>query len=213
MWTAIFSDVHGNLPALEQFVASTRSLADAYLCLGDVVNYGPWNDECLDLVFSLPGIVVLEGNHERLFLGTEPDDSLIPLVREFLYHSRTFFTRQDRIARLPRDHVLGRFFCIHTIDNRRIFPDTPLEIDRDYLIGHSHHLFQREIDGFLLLNCGSIGQDRQRIDRLNYVLYNTVTGEIRLCQEIYPAERLLQEMKVRGYSQRCLDYYRSKIVG
>ena len=67
---AVFSDVHANLPALERFVDQTRAEVDAYICLGDVVNYGPWNDECLDLVISLPGIVYIEGNHERLFCGT-----------------------------------------------------------------------------------------------------------------------------------------------
>jgi predicted phosphodiesterase len=68
---AILSDVHGNLPALEKFLKSTKYIADTYICLGDVVNYGPWNDECLEFVHSLPGVVLLEGNHERLFLGVD----------------------------------------------------------------------------------------------------------------------------------------------
>ena len=91
MIIAILSDVHGNLPALEKFVQRTRPIADSYLCLGDVVNYGPWNDECLELIHSLPGIVFIEGNHERLFLGTEPIQDEIALVREFYAHSMKYF--------------------------------------------------------------------------------------------------------------------------
>ena len=71
MRLAIFSDVHGNLPALELFVADTERVVDGYVCLGDVVNYGPWSDECVELVCSLPNIIYLEGNHERMFLGEE----------------------------------------------------------------------------------------------------------------------------------------------
>src|SRR6266568_7168235 len=65
---AVFGDVHANLPALETFLGQVEGHVDAYLCLGDVVNYGPWNDECLERITALPEVTLLEGNHERLFL-------------------------------------------------------------------------------------------------------------------------------------------------
>ena len=38
---AIFSDVHGNLPALEAVLADSRERGvDAVYCLGDLVGYG-----------------------------------------------------------------------------------------------------------------------------------------------------------------------------
>src|SRR5512136_1600072 len=83
MLVAILSDIHANLPALEKFVASTQGVAEAYICLGDVINYGPWNDECLELLYSLPNVVVLEGNHERLFLGADQIADELPLVQAF----------------------------------------------------------------------------------------------------------------------------------
>ena len=120
MITAVFSDVHANLPALETFVRSTERVADAYLCLGDVVNYGPWNDECLELVHSLPNVVLLEGNHERLFLGLDPIEEELPLVREFYRHSVPGFLRRDLISGLPASCVLGAFLCVHTLEGRKI---------------------------------------------------------------------------------------------
>ena len=36
-----------------------------YIC------YDSFNDECLEIVQSLPGIVCVEGNHERMFSGIE----------------------------------------------------------------------------------------------------------------------------------------------
>ena len=44
MRTAIFSDIHGNLPALEIAIKNTKNI-DRYIVLGDVVNYGPWSNK------------------------------------------------------------------------------------------------------------------------------------------------------------------------
>ena len=60
MRLAVFSDIHGNLEALEAFIhdAAGRRV-DAYICLGDVVGYGANPNECVDLVRSVTGEVVL----------------------------------------------------------------------------------------------------------------------------------------------------------
>lgn len=65
MRLAIFSDIHGNLEALEAFIrdASGRRL-DAYICLGDVVGYGASPGQCLDRLNSLPRLHLLLGNHD-----------------------------------------------------------------------------------------------------------------------------------------------------
>jgi len=43
---AVFSDVHGNLPALEAVLADVeRRDVPATLCLGDLVGYGPFPNE------------------------------------------------------------------------------------------------------------------------------------------------------------------------
>ena len=59
MRLAILSDIHGNLPALEAVAVRLRDV-EQVVCLGDVVNYGPWNDECLELLRTLPRLVLLE---------------------------------------------------------------------------------------------------------------------------------------------------------
>ena len=54
MKVAVFSDIHGNLEALEAFVedAAGRQVDD-YVCLGDVVGYGGAPNECADIVREL----------------------------------------------------------------------------------------------------------------------------------------------------------------
>lgn len=52
--TAIISDLHGNIPALEVALADARQRgAGRYVCLGDVVGYGAKPRECLDIVMKL----------------------------------------------------------------------------------------------------------------------------------------------------------------
>jgi predicted phosphodiesterase len=210
MIVAVFSDVHGNLPALEKFVRSTRAIADRYVCLGDVVNYGPWNDECLELVNSLPGIVLLEGNHERLFLGAVSIQEEIALVREFYEHSIRYFTRRDLIAALPTSFQLDRFICKHTIDERKVYADTGIEVTCNYMIGHTHQQYQIERSGKLIVNPGSIGQNRKDIDIFNYALYETSSHNITLCEEFCPIDQFVAELVARRYPQACIDYYRNK---
>ncbi|HEY1795836.1 MAG TPA: metallophosphoesterase family protein [Stellaceae bacterium] len=213
MRVAVFSDVHANLPALETFVADTRGRVDGYVCLGDVVNYGPWNDECLDVVVSLPGIVFIEGNHERLFLGTEAIADEHPLVQQFYAASIARFTRRSLIENLALQHDLGDFSCVHTIDHRRIYADTEVPVDGSYFIGHTHHAFDVTRKRNRIVNCGSIGQNRRRVDRLNYALVDTGSGDVALMERDYPVEILISEMKRLNYPRACLDYYYSKLPG
>jgi predicted phosphodiesterase len=205
---AIFSDIHANLPALETFIEATRRRADAYLCLGDAVDYGPWNDECLDLIFSLPGIVFLEGNHERLFSGADPIENQPPLAQQFFHASRAFFTREEALRDLPNFVKVGEFGAQHTIANLRLFPDTPLEVSGKHFVGHSHYQFRRDFPGGgVLVNCGSVGQNRRRIDLVSYALYDTRAGDIRLEERPYPVNLFIEELRSRGYPQECIDYY------
>jgi len=45
----IISDIHGNITALD----AINEKADLVLCLGDVVNYGPYPKECIERVKNL----------------------------------------------------------------------------------------------------------------------------------------------------------------
>ncbi len=210
MKIAIFSDVHGNLIALEKFIQATQNAVDGYVCLGDVVNYGPWNDECLDIIRQLPDITILEGNHERLFLGTEDICSELPLVQDFFRHSRQLFSRGDLLAGLPRHMRLGIFECVHTIDKRSIYQDTFIEIACNYILGHTHHQFQISRAGFLIANPGSVGQNRKWINMADYSVLDTKSGALQMRSVPYDLDLFLAELRLRHYSERCIGYYTSK---
>ena len=85
--TAIISDLHGNMPALDAAVADACERgARRFVCLGDTVGYGAQPREALDVVMRLCVVgaklpdgstledgLCLKGNHEEALL-TSPED-------------------------------------------------------------------------------------------------------------------------------------------
>lgn len=67
MRTAIISDIHANLPALEAVLEDIDACGvDRIFCLGDVIGYGPEPRQCLEM--STRFQVNLLGNHEEAVL-------------------------------------------------------------------------------------------------------------------------------------------------
>jgi predicted phosphodiesterase len=62
---AVFSDIHGNLPALDAVLADIDAQRpDAIWYAGDFVGYGPWPDECVRRIADA-GIPAVYGNYDR----------------------------------------------------------------------------------------------------------------------------------------------------
>jgi predicted phosphodiesterase len=71
---AVISDVHSNLPALEAVLQKTRELeANVIYCLGDIVGYGPFPNECVELI-KAHSAASIKGNHDSGLLGETPID-------------------------------------------------------------------------------------------------------------------------------------------
>ena len=65
--TAIVSDIHGNLAALEAVLEDIGSQnVDRVVCLGDVIGYGPHPCDCLDHAMKFSFCVL--GNHDSIAL-------------------------------------------------------------------------------------------------------------------------------------------------
>jgi len=62
---AFFSDVHGNLPGLKQVLHEIKEREiDTVVCLGDLVQYGPEPEECIELLRNSE-IDCIQGNCDR----------------------------------------------------------------------------------------------------------------------------------------------------
>ncbi len=120
MRTAIISDIHGNLEALQAVLKDIESQhCQRVICLGDVVGYGPNPCECLDIVSKLDGCVL--GNHDYGAL-IDPEgfsaaaEQAIFWTRKQLECNTSISDAQRRLeylARLPRTISEGNLMFVH----------------------------------------------------------------------------------------------------
>jgi predicted phosphodiesterase len=204
----IYSDVHGNLPAFEKML-KTEGACDQYICLGDLVNYGPWSNECVDLAVSLSNSKILMGNHELayingFYLGSNP------LAQAFFNKTYPNFDRIDLIKSFNIELCLDKYICQHTLNDLYVYPDTQIDLNMNYIIGHSHHQFYSKSNNYILYNTGSVGQNRKFINIINYLTYDTEKKIISMKSIEYNLDLLINEMKRLSYSEECLKYYLTK---
>lgn len=120
MRTAIVSDIHGNLEALQAVLTDLRTQGcDRTICLGDIVGYGPNPCECLDLVTKLDGCVL--GNHDYGAL-IDPEGFSAAAEQAIFWTRRQLENpdspeeskrRLEFIARLPRTISDGNILFVH----------------------------------------------------------------------------------------------------
>ena len=200
-----FSDIHGNLPALE--IALKKIDNDSNLIfLGDIVNYGPWSNECVELIDTLKNKVTLLGNHEDYFLNgiNCPHD----LVHSFFDFCISKFNKFDIISTYKNKFSFLDFTCLHTIDDKKIFSDSDLLIDRNYVIGHSHQQFQTKNNNFLLVNPGSIGQNRKNLNIISFCEFDTSQKSFIFHNLEYDSTVVIKKMIDLKYPDSCVNYYK-----
>lgn len=67
---AYFTDVHGNIDALDAVIEDARYCgADRFICGGDMIGIGPFTNEVLKRLFSIPSIQMVTGNHDEAVLA------------------------------------------------------------------------------------------------------------------------------------------------
>jgi len=210
MKVLVISDIHGNLPALEYVLTRERD-TDLVISLGDVVNYGPWSNECVDLLDTLKNKILIKGNHEEAYLsGSYPGDH--PVAKAFFDFCYPSFTQNSKIKNYIKNYKYKGFEFVHTINDKYIYEDTEVEINENTFIGHSHRPFLRTINNHQLINVGSVGQNRTNIDELNYVIWQPEIASIEVITKQFSADGLLNEMRHKRYPQLCLNYIESKRV-
>ena len=208
----IFGDVHGNLPALEKLFRIEKGNYGLAICHGDVVNYGPWSNECVEYLDSLSDIVLLKGNHEEAFLSeTYPGKNEV--AKTFFNFCYPKFERKDNIQKYGSTFRAGGFQVSHTIGDMYLYPDSDLskfQIKEDFFIGHSHYQFDRRVGDFKIVNTGSVGQNRKIINLAEYVIYDDYKKQVELKSFQFDIGKVIEKMDEEKYPQVCLDYYKKK---
>ena len=161
MRTAVLSDVHGNLPALQAVSrdANMPPAVDEYWYLGDAVGYGPWPLGVWEVLrdLNIPDGCWLAGNHEWGLLRKLPGRRLISIGGQV--HSLGFYSRlawpilklqqevlqdqermREHLDSLPVHGTLGE--GIHLAHGTFAFEGS----EEDWVIRYSEHPTLRESD-------------------------------------------------------------------
>jgi len=187
MKLGIVSDIHGNLPALEQCLeVLDQEGVDKIICLGDTVGYGPYPNECLDILRerSIPSVL---GNHDAGAIGEltikffrEPNASLLKWTGKNLTPGN-----HDFLSNLPFIMENNGWIAAHSspvqpekwrylrsaVTCRKLLEEIDQEI---CFVGHTHipGVVASEIGVFNLqkgfkyvINPGSVGQSRDEDKR------------------------------------------------
>jgi len=213
----ILSDIHSNLPALERVLEDAGEV-DLILCAGDIVGYGPWPNECVDLSRDL-GFLSVAGNHDHASV-TGIAMGFNPYAEEAVRITYRLLREENReyLARLPESLglTLGRrrVAIYHGSPrdplNEYILPYTAEQVLESFLqetgsdlliLGHTHIPFIRHIENRLVINPGSVGQPRDRDPRASYMILETRGGdlEVELRRVEYPIETVARKMLQEGF--------------
>lgn len=104
MRIGVYSDVHANLTALKAVLAAYEDLGDIdhFVCLGDVVGYGAFPQECCDIVRQHVRHTVL-GNHDAAVCGRMDYSYYYPAAKQALNHHAELLAQVNRdwLTELP----------------------------------------------------------------------------------------------------------------
>ncbi|MEM9773754.1 MAG: metallophosphoesterase family protein [Chloroflexota bacterium] len=178
---AVFSDVHGNLPALQAVAADVDKWgADFTVVNGDVINRGPLPAACWDFVQARAkndGWHIVRGNHEEYVLNHLNPEKVDKVFQMSLWTLSKIRSSVDQLLALPEqwsklDERAGELRVTHaSMAGSRIgiyptVPSTSIETFRPLIdpppsvlcVGHTHLPMIKMIDDTLVINSGSAGQ-------------------------------------------------------
>lgn len=231
---AIFSDVHGNLPALEAVLSDIEGQGvDKVIHCGDLVGYGPFPNEVINLIRNR-GIGGVMGNYDD-GVGFERDDcgcvyrdeTQRLLGHRSLDWTKAFVTRENKefLRSLPSEFRFSRgifeVLLIHGSPrriNEYLYEDRPtktfnrlLEAGRCNVLvcGHTHLPYHKVIDGKHVVNVGSLGKPKDGDPRAIYTLLTLTEGlRVDVRRVIYDVERMAKAIEASEFPHEYAEMIR-----
>lgn len=217
-YIAFFSDLHGNLPALQ--AASTSLPSSCFVVgLGDYVGYYTEPDEVCKWMHR-HGHVCIRGNHDAYAVGkssynpNKESDYRIGWTRSALSPAGL-----DWLSSLSTDAALvlsgGQlsFRLRHASpwdEESYIYPDTSLEAiapvrGECLMFGHTHHPMARQVHSMWVINPGSVGQPRNYAPGAQYCLFDIASNRMSFHRIVYEVKNYQVKLRCFGVSERIVD--------
>lgn len=216
MRLAILSDIHGNYDALKAVLEECKKhKIEQYLCLGDYVGYYYEPKKVWDLIYSLNGVKI-KGNHEDLLKDSLSSRIIRNQIKEKYGTGHQVAQNQlsceqiNQLYNLPEKKLVQIGEYTFELNHGSpwdqsiyLYPDTAPEILEKannpaidiVLVGHSHYPFTKKLTHSVIINPGSVGQNRQKGGVACWAFINSDTLEYKLMRTSYDTEALFNEAK------------------
>ncbi|WCT10704.1 metallophosphoesterase family protein [Mucilaginibacter jinjuensis] len=204
---AIFSDVHGNMPALEAVLKDieAKGISELY-CLGDLVDFAPWSNEVINKIREL-NIPCLMGNHDERIAFDYP---VVPLSKHdaletearliAINHTKAILSESNKafLSKLPEQLEVAldigaqkkNLLLVHgSVKNNDEYiyenhssadlQKMMADVNAEILVmGHTHLPYIRSLGSQLVINCGSVGRSRALDRKATYLILNIQESNI-----------------------------------
>jgi len=213
---AIISDIHGNLEALQTALKYIQSQGiTRIICLGDIVGYGPFPNECVELTRKYSEKCLL-GNHDAAAIDQTDISFFNQYAKDAALWTRKVLTEYNKqyLANLPLEYQEGDVLYVHsTPENPETWDYIQSEFEarmymqrisaRVVFIGHSHIpvVFSHTEGAFYeedvpleendkyIINVGSIGQPRDGDPRLCFVIFDIAENHVQYVRLDYDIQK------------------------
>ena len=219
----VFGDIHGNLPALEAVFAEMHKRGDDNLyCLGDLVGYGTFPNEVIDMI-KAAHIPTIMGNYDQ-GVGNDSDDcgcayktpEAQAMGEQSIAWSNAHTTPENKAylrglaAHIPVQVGDYKVLLVHGSPrkiNEYLYEDRPdagLErimdgIDAEVLVcGHTHLPYHKTLpSGRQIINAGSVGKPKDNNPDACYITIEGIGGSLNVefIRVPYDVERTAQAIE------------------
>lgn len=224
----VFSDIHGNLQALQRVLEQLGKMeVDYMVCCGDVVGYGANPNECVTLLRER-GIPTIAGNHDYAALSLIDITYFNEIAKRAITWTRQALTPENEafLRDLPLSCEIADMLFVHASprapeawnyiitmgDARQSFKYFE---QRVCFIGHSHTPFivencagnlscpavpmiELKQDCRYLVNVGSVGQPRDRNPDACFTIYDREAQRIEIHRTEYDLTTAQNEIRQQG---------------
>ncbi|MCS7048737.1 MAG: metallophosphatase family protein [Verrucomicrobiae bacterium] len=225
---AILSDIHGNLEALQAVLQDAKQQGCThYVCLGDIVGYGPNPRECLHVIQELNCPTVI-GNHDEYVAKDQALTGFNPMAADGIKWTRDQLTEAEKnwLRDLKYVRTVDPFTIVHaTLDLPErwayVFDKLAAAASFNYqhtavcFNGHTHvpiafirtpagiqgGLYTRiriEVARKYFINVGSVGQPRDRNPKAAYVIFDLPNNLIELRRVEYDLTTTQKKIRAAG---------------
>lgn len=230
MKIGIITDIHSNVIALDSIIQKFKvEKCDRIICCGDIIGIGPYPEQTVRYIMSLPNLICVRGNHDHYQFRGLPDKITKSEKLHHLWNKSLLSADSINFLKgLPKKadlivegHSISALHYSVDSENRYRFIKNPtvseledlfLDVDSEIICyGHDHKRLVCNVRQKWYINAGSCGcpEDEKNIARGAILSIDRDKTSLERIDERYDVEEVIREIKRLNYpaAKDILKYF------